>query len=275
MRQITHPGPSAHSRADVMACSAELIEVSLHAGQTLTRAVTDGLAKAGFASGYLRLDGAALAPMHYVIPATASGDGHAAWYSQTFVQPVAKIRHGGAHLGHKDGKPFVHCHAIWAGAGMGHVLCDDSVISHDVTVKGWGLRGAGLVARPDPETLFTLFRPQENGSFGEGGAYLITLRPNQDIGRALLGVARDRQIMRARIEGIGSLVGTVFEKAPNLESHATELLVVKGRLHGDAICLQVGSVGFDGACQQGILRSGENAICVTAEILMIAMPAQG
>ena len=275
MRQINHPGPVADTRADVVACQAQPVRVTLRAGHTLTRAIADGLATAGFSNGYLRLDGAALEPMHYVQPAPAPGDGHAAWYSQTYVQPLATIRHGGAHLGLRDGQPFVHCHAVWHDQGMGHVLCDDTRLRSDVTVQGWGLRGAGLVARPDPETQFTLFRPQATSTRMKGAAFLITLRPNQDIGCALLDIARDQQITRARIEGIGSLVGTVFENAPNLESYATELLIVAGDLHSDELCLQVASVGFDGTSRHGVLRAGNNAVCVTAEVLMIAVPDQG
>jgi len=272
MRKITHPGPVADTRADVVACHAEPIEVILRAGETLTRAITQGLAKAGFANGYLRLDGASLAPMNYVTPAPAPGDGHAAWYSQTYTEPLAHIQHGGAHLGLRDGRAFVHCHALWQDRGMGHVLCDDSLIADDVTVQGWGLRGAGLVAQPDPETQFTLFRPQVEGAPIKGAAFLVTLRPNQDIGRALTRIAQAHQILRARVEGIGSLVGTVFEQAPHLESYATELLIVEGALQSGEIDLQVASVGFDGASLTGRLQAGQNAICVTAEVLMIALP---
>lgn len=275
MRKITHPGPRADIRADVMPCRAEPVQVTLRAGETLTRAITEGLKRAGFSNGYLRLDGAAFAPMSYVMPAPAPGDGHAAWYSQTYAHPMAQISHGGAHLGLRDGQPFVHCHALWQDQGMGHLLCDDSLLASDVTVRGWGLRGAGLVAQADPETLFTLFRPQATIPPSKGAAFLITLRPNQDIGRTLLGIAHDHQITRARVEGIGSLVGTVFEQAPSLESYATELLIVEGNLDRGEISLQVASVGFDGACQQGVLRAGANAVCVTAEVLMIALPEQG
>ena len=272
MRKITHPGPLADTRADVVACHAQPIEVTLRAGQTVTRAMTEGLTKAGCSKGYLRLDGASLAPMNYVIPAPAPGDGHAAWYSQTYTQPVAHIQHGGAHLGLRDGQPFVHCHAIWQDRGMGHVLCDNSVIADDVTVQGWGFRGAGLVAQPDPETQFTLFRPHVEGAPIDGAAFLVTLRPNQDISRALTRIAQDHHITRARVEGIGSLVGTVFEQSPHLESYATELLIVEGALQSGEIDLQVASVGFDGASQTGRLQAGQNAICVTGEVLMIALP---
>lgn len=269
MRQIPHPGPTAPTRADVVACHAEPVRVRLCAGQTLTRAITEGLAQAGFSAGYLRLDDVALAPLRYVMPAPAPGDGHAAWYSQTHDLPTARIRQGGAHLGLRDGQPFVHCHALWHDQGMGHVLCDDSMLADDVIVQGWGLTGAGLVALPDPETKFTLFKPQAAGAPKQHTALLITLRPNQDIGTALRDIARDHHVAAARVEGIGSLVGTVFEAAPNLDSYATELLVVEGFVRDGESRLHVASVGFDGAVQQGALRAGANAVCVTAELLMI------
>lgn len=270
MRQITHPGPTAPTRADVVACHAEPLRVQLRAGQTLTRAITEGLAQVGFRAGYLRLDGVGLAPLRYVMPAPAPGDGHAAWYSQTYELPDTRIQQGGAHLGQRDGQPFVHCHALWHDQGMGHVLCDESVLAEDVTVQGWGLTGAGLVAQPDAETQFTLFRPHAAGAPKQRTALLITLRPNQDIGSALRDIARDHQMAGARVEGIGSLVGTVFEAAPGLDSYATELLILDGGIRDGACRLHVASVGFDGSVQQGVLRAGRNAVCVTAEVLMIA-----
>jgi hypothetical protein len=273
MRKITHPGPRLGLRADILACQAVPVRATLRAGETLTRAITHGLAKAGFANGYLRLDGASCAPMNYVMPAPAPGDGHAAWYSQTYTQPLAQIQHGGAHLGLRDGRPFVHCHALWREPeqGMGHVLCDDSILADDVTVQGWGLAGVGLVAAPDAETLFTLFRPQKRQEPVSTDAFLITLRPNQDICAALMGIAHRHGVTRARVEGIGSLVGTVFEDAPGLDSYATEVLILDGVLHNGKARVQVASVGFDGAVQQGWLRARENAICITAEVVMIVV----
>jgi predicted DNA-binding protein with PD1-like motif len=49
-------------------------------------------------------------------------------------------------------------------------------------------------------------------------AFLITLRPNQDIGSALRSFARNHQIGAARIEGIGSLGGTALNDAKAVES---------------------------------------------------------
>ncbi|MGR3497052.1 PCC domain-containing protein [Citreimonas sp.] len=275
MRRIDHPGAPAPERVRALACKAVPLRVTLPAGQSLSAAATDALAGAGFAFGYLRLDGAAVRPLTFVTPAPAPGDGHAAWYSDTHRAPGGvTLRHAGAHLGLRDGQPFLHCHAIWQGApaqpDCGHLLCDDTILDADCTITGWGLQSAGLVAAPDPETAFTLFQPEARPGGDTANAHLLTLRPNQDIGAALLAFARDRGIAAARIEGIGSLVGTAFADGRTLDSYVTEILIVDGRLQDDAVTLDVASVGFDGRGMAGRLAPGANAVCVTAEILIIA-----
>jgi len=268
MRLIRHPGAEAPERADVLPCRAVPVQMTLLKGLTLTQAIHDAMDAAGFRYGYLRLDGVELAPLTYVMPAPAPGDGHAAWYSATQSYGQERIIHGGAHLGLRDGKAFVHCHAIFARGEMGHVLCDDSLIAQDATIEGWGLLGAGLVAQEDAETHFTLFRPHPAAPQGEG-ALLITLRPNQDITTALEAIAMAHGIDHANIEGIGSLVGTSFMNSWHIDSYATEILLVKGHLQNGNAELLLASVGFDGPPQQGILIRNQNAICVTAEILLV------
>ncbi|MCH8466378.1 MAG: hypothetical protein LAT78_07415, partial [Roseinatronobacter sp.] len=210
MRTIPHPGPPAPARADILPCEAVSLRLTLRAGLPLTEAIVTAFAAQGFAYGYLRLEGVALAPLAYVMPAPAPGDGHAAWYSATHTQPQARIATGGAHLGLREGRAFLHCHALIASGEMGHVLCDDSRGAEDVSVQAWGLRGAGLVAQEDSETQFTLFRPAPLGQPARTTAWLVTLRPNQDIGAAVLALARAHQITHARVDVIGSLVGREF-----------------------------------------------------------------
>ncbi len=266
MRRITHPGPPAPAREDVVPCEAVPLRLTLRMGLPLTQAVAEALGAEGFAFGYLRLDGVRLAPLVYVMPAPASEHGHAAWYSATHSLPEGRITHGGAHYGRREGRGFIHSHSRWEPLGMGHLLCDDCIIARDVEVQGWGLRGAGLVAQEDRETLFTLFRPQATGPCTPN-ALLVTLRPNQEIGAALQGIAKD--MPKARIEGIGSLVGTHFERAPAIESYGTEILIVEGQVSASETRLRMASVGFDGRSELDQLATGQNAICVTAEILIL------
>lgn len=274
LRQIRHPGPPAPARISALPCDAVPLRLTLRKGLNLAAAVPEAFAQAGFAFGYLRLDGATFAPLRFVTPAPAPGDGHAAWYSATHqITSSARARYAGVHLGQRDAKPFLHCHGVWDGASgppdAGHMLCEESILAQDCTVSGWGLNGAGLVARDDPETGFTLFRPEVAGHATNANAYLITLRPNQDIGSALRDFARRHTISWARIEGLGSLVGTAFSDGRSIESYATEILIMQGRLHGDGFALEVASVGFDGRGQSGKLATGANAVCVTAEILLL------
>ena len=135
LRQINHPGPPANERIRALPCQAAPLRLTLRAGHSLSAAVAEAFTKAGFAAGYLRLDGSAFAPLNFVIPVPAPGDGHAAWYSATHQISTTRVRHAGVHLGLREGKSFVHCHGVWAAAGTspdtGHMLCDDSILAQD------------------------------------------------------------------------------------------------------------------------------------------------
>lgn len=72
-----------------------------------------------------------------------------------------------------------------------------------------------------------------------------------------------------RFEGIGSLVGTAFVDGREIDSYATEILILDGRLHDDTLALEIAAVGFDGRGHTGRLATGRNAICVTAEVLLL------
>lgn len=274
MRRLQHPGKVAKERLCALPCEAVPIRVSLVGGQSLAQAVQSAFAKMGFDFGYLRLDGASFAPLCFVTPAPSASGEHAAWYSETYVRTApVHVRHAGVHVGQREMQPFLHCHGLWDGAtclpDAGHVLCDDSILSHDFEASGWGLRGAGLVSRHDPETNFMLFQPQVTNTRAQTNALLMTLRPNQDIRSALLAFGDHHGITTARLEGIGSLVGTVFREGQKIESHATEILIIDGQLRDSELDLQIASVGFDGRGFTGCLAHAANAICVTAEILMI------
>ncbi|MFN4128929.1 MAG: hypothetical protein ACK4GC_03815 [Paracoccaceae bacterium] len=274
MRRIQHPGEIAEERLNALPCEAVPVCVTLVAGQSLAQAVQSAFAKLGFDFGYLRIDGASFAPLRFVIPAPSSGDDHAAWYSATYERnaPV-RARHAGVHLGQRETQPFLHCHGVWDGAtglpNAGHMLCDDSILSQDFEATGWGLKGAGLVSCHDPETNFILFQPQVTDALAKTNAFLITLRPNQDIRSALLAFGLRHGKATARLEGIGSLVGTVFCDGQKVESYATEILILDGQLQDSGLDLRVASVGFEGRGYTGRLAHDENAVCVTAEILVL------
>ena len=275
MTPLRHPGPKAVDRFTAIPCRALLRAFTLRAGRSLADAVVEACAQAGFNAAYLRVAGARLSHADYVIPAAAQGDGRAAWYSRTHSIDDAEILDAGIHLGVKDGAPFLHCHAILRGADgqvrLGHLLCPQTVLAEDVQVDGWGISGARYVVTHDTETGFDLFRPEATADqHGGGNALLCTLRPNEDI-HALIGQMTDRPML---IEGIGSLVGTIFQDSA-ISSYATEILLERGHVADSLVKLKAASVGFDGIMQQGVLQAGSNHICITAELLLIESAHSG
>jgi hypothetical protein len=275
MRLIQHPGPVTAPRSRVLPCRAHPVTLTLRGGIPLDQAMADALGAQGFGAGYLRLDGARMARLDYVRPAPASGQGHAAWYSATHHLRDSLIAQAGAHLGLRDGRPFVHCHGLWGGA-MGHMMVPDSVLAEDTVVTGWGLSGAMLVAEPDPETLFTLFQPTpapvQNGGLP---ALLATLRPNQDVAAGIVGLAAQAGFAQAQVEGIGSTVGAELIGGAITESYGTEFLLTNATFIQGTLKAQIAAVGFHGEIAQGALPMDRNAVCVTSELLLIADGAHG
>lgn len=276
---IHHPGPAAAERWQVVRARAHPLTVTLPGGARFGDAVAAALKAAGFEAGYLRLADVAMSRLDYVIPGPAPGDGRAAWYSDTReLGPGAVIRSAGVHLGRREGRAFTHCHGLWGREGdetavMGHILPDDSVVAEDSVVIGWGLDGATFETVDDPETRFPLFSPREARTAGaaDGGgqaAWLVRLAPNVDPAAAIAAIAEREGIGAARIEGIGSLVRPRFIDGGELDSYATEILIEAGQVADGHARIDARCVGFDGAHGEGMLAGG-NAVCVTAEMLLI------
>lgn len=270
MQSLTHPGPAGALRSHRVACRAQPLVLQLREGLALDRAVAGAFEQAGFQAGYLRLADLPLSALAWVIPALAAPDNpRVAWYSDTRRAAGGTIIAGGLHLGARGGEPFVHCHGLWRdpGGGLhaGHLRAVDTVLARDCTVTGWGISGARFEVQDDAETGFPLFTPQPFGDIGPGDpAALLRLCPNQDLSHALEGLAEG-----GRIEGIGSLVGTLFDDAPPINGPATEIWLREGCIAQGRPRLRAVSVGTDGAAREGWLTPGANAVCVTAELLIL------
>lgn len=272
MQHLTHPGPAPALRLHREACRAQPLTLHLRGGMALDRAVTQALADAGVEAGYLRLADLPLATLAWVIPAvSAPGNPRVAWFSDTRRAAGGMIVAGGLHLGAREGQAFCHCHGIWrdpqGGLHAGHLRSDETVLARNCTVTGWGLTGARLEVQDDPETGFALFTPLLVGAMGRGApAWLIRLRPNQDLSDALMGLNLREG---TRIEGIGSLVGTRFDDGPPIDGPATEIWLRSGMVEQNALRLRAVSVGVTGTMAEGWLTPGANAVCVTAELLVL------
>lgn len=265
-------------------CAAHRVLLDLRAGESVNQAVTDALGKAGFSSGYARLAGVELAPLHYVVPAPSSNGTHAAWYSETFAPDgTATIEEAGLVAGLRDGVPFIHCHGVWQTANGerrgGHLLPHESVIAKDVTLEAWGMAGADFVALQDAETNFKLFAAEaahavaRKGSSGR--AVAATIRPNLDICEAIAGICRRHGFMAARVEGVGSLVGVDFADGRFVDSYATEVFVTSGRVTKGACDLDVALVDLSGVLHEGTLSRRFNPVCVTFELLILETDGHG
>lgn len=263
-----------------VACTAVPVEIALKAGVSVNEAVTGGLAEQGFDAGYVMLRDVELAPLAYVIPATAPDSEHIAWYSDTKRYQSARLLQAGCMTGLRDGKPFLHCHGLWEADGvtrMGHLLPFESVIGKETTAQAWGIRGAAMVAREDPETNFKLFaaeaQPHAGTPIPGRTAILASIRPTQDIGKVIKDIACQHGLTKLAVHGIGSLVGCRLQEGEGLDWHANEVLILDGTLEGDgpsAARIEAAVVDRDGRMARGQLTPGANAVSVTFELLLVA-----
>lgn len=268
---LAHPGPAAPRRWAVQPCSAEAIEVVLPVADSLVQSVA--LALADFDGGWLVIENAALSRLDFVIPGTDPTGAHAAWYAGPHQMGAATITHLGLHFGRKQGAPWLHGHGHfsapgWQGPSFGHILPMESRLARPARARGWGIRGARLQVSEDSETHFPLFQPVSLGS-GQGAA-LVTLRPNQDIGAALIAAANEAGIAEARVLGLGSLVHPRLIGEPPIDSFATEIMLREGRISGGEARLRADIVTLAGSVHSGLLEPGANGLCITAELLLIA-----
>ncbi|GAB4260123.1 MAG: DUF296 domain-containing protein [Pararhodobacter sp.] len=268
--QLIHPGPAPARRWAALPCSAEPVDLILPVADTLAQSVA--LALSGYDGGWLVIEGATLANLDFVVPGPRT-DSHAAWYAGPHRMGAGHVRHLGLHAARKDGGAWLHGHGQfaapgWEGPTFGHILPLESRLATPTRARGWAIRGAGFVVATDPETRFPLNQPVACG--GGTGAALITLRPNQDMTQATALAAAEAGITRGRILGLGSIVNPRLAGQAPIDSYATEILLTDGRLdHGDAR-IETELVTLSGTRHKGWLEPGENGVCITAELLVIA-----
>lgn len=282
MRRIEQPGTGTPERVQWVECRGRAFSLTLPAGVPLLEAVRNGFAAAGFASGVVKLDGLALAPFAYVMPALSKTPEHAAFYSETF-QPEggARVEVGAMTFGQRDGAPFFHAHALWvegsAKRSGGHILPDETTLAETITVQAVGLDGAAFVAEPDSETHFKLFGPvAASGGAGEGRFFALRVKPNVDFCGALEAFCAERGIREAVIRGgVGSTIGARFVDGGVVENFATEVAITEGRIAagtgGFEAAIDVALVDYSGALASGRLVRGDNPVLMTFELVLEAV----
>jgi predicted DNA-binding protein with PD1-like motif len=282
MRRIVQPGPPAPERIQWVEAQGRAFTFTLQAGMPLLEAARRGFAAEGFSGGVLNFRGGALGPLAYVMPALSKTGANAAFYSETFRPAgVTRLKMGAMTSGVRDGAPFFHCHAIWTEAdgraGGGHILPEETMVAEAFQVDAFGIDGATFTAETDPETNFILFGPLSSprcGAATTGRAVAMRLRPNQDFAGALEVFCREQEIIRAEIHGgVGSIIGARFADGRAVEPFATEMAlssgtVVSGEGGGLEAELIVALVDYLGGIAEGRLKSGDNPVLMTMELVL-------
>jgi predicted DNA-binding protein with PD1-like motif len=282
MRHVLQPGRPAPERIQWAEARGRAFALTLEAGVPLLEAARRGFAKEGFGGGVLNINGGALGPFAYVMPALSKTGENAAFYSDTFRPAgITRLRMGAMTLGQRDGASFFHCHGLWTEAdgrsGGGHILPEETVIAEPFEVQAFGLDGAVFAAEPDPETNFKLFGPVPSAATAArttSRAYALRLRPNQDFAQAIEVFCRERGIMQARLHGgVGSIIGARFADGRTVEPCATEMAVRSGTIASRAdgameAKLDVALVDHLGGLAMGRLVRGDNPVLMTMELVL-------
>ncbi|WP_420403561.1 hypothetical protein [Nisaea sp.] len=278
MRAVTHPGPVAAERQEILPAEGRPVALTLGAGLPLEDAVAEAMAAEGLDGAWLEIEEAIVSTLDYVIPALSPDEDHVAWYSdiRSFGGP-GRIEKLGMMVGREGGASFLHGHGLWAPAGgeiaMGHILAPRTMLAAPAVARGTGLAGARFERRPDEETNFTLFRPSGKEREAETADYaLVRLAPNQDFSDALDTACARLGWESARVHGLGSLIGAAFEDGGTLDSLPTEFLILDAEARAEGRTgpgPEIAIVGVEGGdIRSGALKRGGNAVLITAELLL-------
>lgn len=164
MRSIQHPGQPSAQRVAVQQVELEPFELELPRHMSLMQAVAQAMQGIGAQCATFRMQGGGFEPFSYVMPALAKTSAHAVYFSDTYpVEGAVRLETASVTFGQRDGKPWLHSHAIWIEESgrrhCGHLLPDDIQVNAPIRAQGVAVRGATFTVCPDGETNFTLFVP--------------------------------------------------------------------------------------------------------------------
>jgi predicted DNA-binding protein with PD1-like motif len=304
MRSIQHPGQPSAQRVAAQQVELEPFALELPGHMSLMQAVAQSMQGIGAQCATFRMQGGGFEPFSYVMPALAKTSAHAVYFSDTYpVEGAVRLETASVTFGQRDGKPWLHSHAIWIEASgrrhCGHLLPDDIQVNHPIQAQGVAVRGATFTVCPDGETNFTLFvplksmarssqttagvnaaqKPPASSQTPRSKGYALRVAPNIDICTALETFCRERGITHAKVQGgVGSTVGAVFDDGRVVEPFVTELLIRNGEIFTNAAGqtqaqLDVSMVDYKGGVSEGRLARGQNPVLVTFELALEVLNA--
>ncbi|MFG5778744.1 PCC domain-containing protein [Comamonas sp. J-3] len=286
MRTIAHPGQPYAARHCIADAQIRMGEDQLPTGVSLLEAFDALCQTQGVQSAVAQFSGGSFLPFAYLMPALSSSPEHAVFYSDRHSSstPVS-FESATITKGVRDGKPWMHCHAIWRnadGSQAGHVIPNETLVQAAPQMKIWYIDGADFEVLPCAETNFSLFnavRHQDSKTAPENApaalpAWVVTLRPNQDFCGALLNICQQAGIQQARIRGgVGSLNGVRFTDGTVIDSLATEVFLHSGTIDtskplAEAVVIEASMVDYHGRTYSGQLVPGDNPVLVTFELVL-------
>jgi predicted DNA-binding protein with PD1-like motif len=275
MRTLLQPGPIHPQRIDSFGTFAQRVTFPLRIGESLLDAATRPLVDAGWLGGTLTFAGAAFDPFRYVMPGPPDIASHVAYFSAPRAPAgITRIEQANATFGWHEGKPFLHCHAVWTEPDGerrgGHILPGEVIVACPAIVQAWGSREVAIATAHDSETNFTLLQPS-GSSQPDAASVIARVKPNEDIVTAVEAIARTHNISDATICGsLGSLIGTRFKDGTSVPDNATEVLVRSGRITAGVAEIDLLSVDARGNVHQGRLERGANPVCITFDLMLSA-----
>ncbi|MGA3004320.1 MAG: DUF296 domain-containing protein [Acetobacteraceae bacterium] len=273
MRTLLQPGPVHPRRIESFGATAQSLTFPLAVGGSLLEAATKPLVDAGWRGGTLSFAGAAFEPFRYVMPGPPDDASHVAYFSAPRAPAgVTRIEQANATFGWHDGKPFLHCHAVWTEADGarrgGHILPAEAIVVAPGMVHAWGFTDIAIETSQDLETNFRLLQPS-GASQPDAPAVIARVRPNEDVVTAVEAIARAHHIPDATIRGsLGSLIGAQFENGTSVPDDATEVLIRMGRITAGVADIDLLAVDSRGHVHQGRLERGANPVCITFDLVL-------
>lgn len=277
MQLVKHPGPIALERLSIAPSHGRKVTLSLRAGIDLETAIAEAITSQGIESAWLTFEETPVETLSYVIPDKAPNDKTVAWYSKTYrLSRPGQIHAMGLIVGQFEGVPFLHGHGLWSekegDQKMGHIMPRETILTSDTIIHGLAFDDARFERQFDPESNFTLFQPSQKRACTGGEFALLRIRPNEDLATALDEACSRLGWQQAKVHGLGSLVRAQFDDGRELNSFATEFLILDGtaradhtRRAGPNIAI-VGEEGGKG--MQGKVKRGANPILITAELFL-------
>jgi hypothetical protein len=273
---LIHPGPAAIARRNVVPTKTSAFAIDIPVEENVQDVILAAFEEAGFASGFVTLDGLQCAPLRFVMPAVSTTPERLAWYSDTLAPTgVSAILRGHMSVGRLGADGFTHCHGVWrlsdGTQAMGHLLAHECRADVDHRVEAVGFHNALYDRRPDEETRFDLFAAVPNGEPLEVlDAIAVTLRPNENVMAAARRICEDNGIVSAEVRGIGSLNGAAFLDGGRMHASISEFMIRSGRINasGDDT-LDLAVVDVDGNQFAGPAKLDQANVSITAELVIL------